>query len=86
MDTTSTTLLNKKYLLVGILFFKKINSSMKEAVGGILNLEKFKIKKSIQKYLWLDHKEILNQKYLKMRYIHNICLLSEGQIEYVKHI
>ena len=71
-------LLNKRCLLVGTSFFKKINSSKKEAVGGILNLLKFIIYNSIQKYQWLDRKKILNQKYLKMRYIHNTHLFSEG--------
>ena len=85
MDTTSTILLNKIYLLVGMPFFWKMNSS-KEAMGGILNLQKFKIYKSIQKYLWLNHKKILNQKYPRIRYIHYTHLLSEGQIECVKHL
>ena len=43
-------LLNKICLLVGMPLFWKINSSKKEAVGGILNLLKFMIYKSIQKY------------------------------------
>ena len=66
-------------------FWKK-KLSKKELVGEMLNLEKFKIYIPFQKYLWLDHKVILNQKYLRIRYIHNIHLLSEGQIECVKHL
>ena len=41
---------------------------------------------TIQKYLWLNYKKILNQKYPRMRYIHNTHLLSEGQIECIKHL
>ena len=55
-------------------------------MGEILNSEKFKIYKSFQKHLWLDHKEILNQKYPRMKYIHYIHHLSEGQIECDKHL
>ena len=85
MDT-STILLNKRYLLVGMPLSWKINSSKKEAARGILNLQKFRIYKPIQKYLWLNHKKILNQKYPRMRYIHNTHLLSKGQIECIKHL
>ena len=63
MDTTFIVLLNKRYLLVGMSFSWKINSSRKETVGGILNLWKFRIYKSIKKLLnvcarsqsWLIH-------------------------------
>ena len=82
----SILLMNKRYLSVGTSLSWKMNSSKKEAVGEILNLLKFMIYKSIQKYQWLDHKKILNQKYLKMRYIHNTHLLSEGQIECIMYL
>ena len=67
-------------------FSWKMNSSKKEVVREILNLRKFIIYKPIQKYQWLDHKKILNQKYPRMRYIHCTHLLFEVQIECVKHL
>ena len=47
-DTTSIILLNKRCLLVSILFSWRKSLSKKVAVGGLLNMKKFKTYNSIQ--------------------------------------